>query len=166
MGEPKIYRAIFCLVSGALSFEVRDHLDHPLDITILGGSRVMACRSDSECRDVFEESLFINLREISQWPTRLSGVSDGLVVDIGQVHDSKHIVSARFEMSLEQILKEVRPEVANMGVVVDCWSARVHADNASIRIEGDKNFRAAGQSVEKFESHQALGDEGLGVDDS
>jgi hypothetical protein len=98
---------------------------------------------DSEGGDVFKKRLFVDLGEIGEWASGFSGVADGFVVDISEVHHAEDMVSPGFEVALEQILKEIGAEVADVGVVVDGGTAGVHADRASLRIEGGKHFRAA-----------------------
>jgi hypothetical protein len=47
---------------------------------------------------------------------RCSAVADGFVIDVGQVHHSIHLKTARFQMALQQVLKQKRSEITDVRV--------------------------------------------------
>ena len=73
---------ILCLVRDPGGFELPDHLDHPADVTVLGGRWIMEGRLDSEGGEVLEERLLIDLGEVRQAAAGFARVADGLVVNV------------------------------------------------------------------------------------
>ena len=52
---------------------------------------------------------------------------DDLVVDVGEVHDVKDVITAGLEPSPEEVDKQERPEVADVGVVIDRGATRIES---------------------------------------
>jgi hypothetical protein len=53
------------------------------------------------------------------------------VIHIGDVHDAMHLVAAQLEVSLKQILEDIRTKISDVRAAVDRWSAGVNVDLAS-----------------------------------
>ena len=81
----------------------------------------------------------------------LAGGGDRPVVHVGQVHDVEDLVAAGLEPAPQQVLEEERPEVPDVGVVVDRGPAGVQRDPP--RLQGDERLDAAGEGVVEAEGH-------------
>jgi hypothetical protein len=66
---------------------------------------------------------------------RRSAVSDSFIVDIGQVHHSIHLKPARFQMALQQVLKQKRSQITDVRVGIYSRPAGVHRYLFSGRID-------------------------------
>ncbi len=79
-------------------------------------------------------------------------VPDGFVIHVREVHAVTHLVARRQEGAFEQILEQERPQVADVGEVVDRGAACVEGDDT--RRDGRHGFHLAGHGVEESEDWQ------------
>ena len=76
---------------------------------------------------------------------------DRLVVHVGEIHDVEDVVPARLEPAAQEVLEQERPEVSDVGVVVDGGAAGIERDPA--RLEGNERLDLAGERVVEAEAH-------------
>ncbi len=79
---------------------------------------------------VFQERLLIFRSVLLHADAIARRVADNFVVDVGDVHDVAHRVSALPEEPAQKVDRDEGAEVANVSVVVDGRAAGVHADFA------------------------------------
>ena len=151
-GKPRdreIDRSVLALVGHLFVEQPLDHLDHGTDV--LGGARLLMGRADPEPVAVFLERPG---ERVDVGPERHAlgeGGRDGAVVHVGEVHDVQDVVAARLEPAAQEILEEERPEVADVGVVVDGGAAGV--ERHASRLNGRERLYPAGQGVVELERH-------------
>ena len=120
-----------------------DELDHLLDV--LGRMRpVVGAQDVQRVHDVVVDLLPLGGN------CRLGGVlglgaGDDLVVDVGDVGDMVHCQPAPFEVAAHDVVGHGLAGVAEVGVVVDRWPARVQRDLAFVAL--CKRTNVAGQRV-------------------
>jgi hypothetical protein len=129
-----------------------DQLDHGVDV--LGRPGVVLGRFNPQRAQIVEEGrreLRGELRD--RHPPRMR-LGDDLVVHVGEVHDLRHRVATALEHAPQLVLEEERPEVADMGVIVDGRAAGIHPHPAFLqRLEG--NRPSPQRVVEKEPAHDS-----------
>jgi len=85
----------------------------------------------------------------------LAAAVDDLVVDVGDVVDEAHAMSARGQPAGDRVEDRRPHQVADVAVVVDRRAAHVHADLALA--QGHERFGAAGQRVVDDDRHGGAG---------
>ncbi len=132
---------------------VVDHLDHPVDVMLVGGSRELIGAFDPQCFDVLEEAC------LNGSVNSLSGISgfartaDRFVIDVGDVHHAMHLVTAQLQMALEQILEDIGAKISDVRVAVDRRSARVDADLAPLGSSGSNSSILPRVGVKEAKRH-------------
>jgi hypothetical protein len=106
-----------------------------------------------KCVEIFEEGLFEGSSEGRQRDACFAATADGLVVDIGEVHDAVNVEPAAFEMPLQEIFEDVGAEVSDVGEVVNGGSAGVEADGPAVGIQWGEGLERAGERVEEAQRH-------------
>jgi hypothetical protein len=76
---------------------------------------------------------------------------NGLVVDIGQIHHLDDFEPAILQNAPEQILENIGPEIADVGVVVDRRTAGIEADLAGV--DGFQNLQPLAQAIKNLQGH-------------
>ena len=151
--NPVINRLVLRLIGEIALHERVDHADHAIDIRLLGGGWEFLRRFDAQSFKILEERLLEWLGEFAQGHARFARAADGLVIHVCNVHDAMDFVAAQFEVTLEQILKDVGAEVANMSTGVNGRTAGVHADLATIRFARLEVLDLPGVGVEETDGH-------------
>ncbi len=138
--------AITRLVREALLLKSLDPVDLLLDM--VGGFRPDVWLRDIELMHVFFECLGIMLRDVPDSFTFFCRAFLHLVLsaisiirqmtDISYVHDVRDIIAVSAQDTFQNVLEEVRPEVADMGIVIDCRATGIEPD-VIIR-QGGKRF--------------------------
>ena len=109
---------------------------------------------DADHGGVFEECLLILRGVLLHADAVAGGVADDLVVDVGDVHDVAHGVSALAEKSAQKIDGDECAEIADVSVVVDRGAAGVHADFVVAKRMELLNLRRHG--IEKTKRHSEI----------
>ncbi len=94
----------------------------------------------------------------SQGDALFGGAANGLVVDVGEVHDLGHTPPEELEGPPQHVLEEKGPQVADVGEVVDGRPAGV--DPGVARLDRLERLETAGQGVVQAQlriSHDASG---------
>ena len=130
-GYTEIDGAVFRLIGMALIHELLDHGDH-LGNMVRGG-RVVFCGLDVQRLQILEKGSFKGLGKGVKRHAGLDGTGDRLVIHIGQVHHLNHPETGILDAAAKEILKDIRPEVADMRVVIDGGSAGIEAKGLSLQ---------------------------------
>src|SRR5438094_7927596 len=117
----KINRFVFRLISEAARDEGGDHLNHLIDVTLVGGGGKLVCPFDPQCFDIFEERFFKLRSRFCEGNSSLTSAADRLVINVSDVHDASHFVTAQFVVPLVQILEAIRPRISDMCTAVYLW---------------------------------------------
>src|SRR4029434_8258184 len=115
------------LISQAACDKLADHVDHPVDVTLVGGSGEFICAFDPQHFSIFKECLFELLGEFRQRHLFCARAANRLVIPIGDVHPPMHLVTAQLQMALKQIFEDVSAKISDVCAAVDSWSASVDA---------------------------------------
>jgi len=86
---------------------------------------------DPQCFDIFEERFFKLRGGFCERNSSLAGCANRFVINVSDVHDAMHFVTAQLKVPLEQILEDIRAEISDMSAAVDRWPAGVDVDLAS-----------------------------------
>src|ERR1700732_412016 len=106
---------------------------------------------DPQRIEILEKRLDVFLVELVDRLPMLGRLLDDAVLDIGQVHHLGHAVSQREQLPPKQVFEEEGPEVADVRIVVDGRTARIHPDVAHFdRLE---LFHLATQGVVEADRH-------------
>ena len=151
--DSKIHRAVLCEVGLTLLLKLRNHRNHSRDVSGVGRFGKMLGAFNPECVEIFEEGLFEASGKGRQRDACFAATADGLVVDIGEVHDALDVEAAGFEMPLKEILEDVGAKVPDMGEVIDGGSAGVEANGPAFGIERGEGLERARQRVEEAQRH-------------
>src|SRR5581483_685675 len=92
--DAEINRFVLCLISETPRDEYADHLDHPIDVTLVCGRGKFISSLDSQCLGVFEECPFELLGKFCEWHIGFARPADRLVIDVGDIHHSMDLVAA------------------------------------------------------------------------
>ena len=99
--DAKINRFVIRQISESFGNQRGDHLNHPVDVTLIGGSRIFVRALNTQRVRVVEERLFELFSEFLQRPASLARAPNRLVVHVRDVHYAMHVVTAQFEMALK-----------------------------------------------------------------
>jgi hypothetical protein len=77
---------------------------------------------------VVEEGLAINRGEFLQRQVFFARAADGLVVDVGELHDVVDVEAEMAQGAAEEIDRDVGAEIADVAVIIDGRAADVEAD--------------------------------------
>ena len=127
----KINRFVFRLISEAARDEDGDHLNHLIDVTLVGGGGKLICPFDPQCFDIFEERFFKLRSRFCEGNSSLTSAADRLVINVSDVHDASHFVTAQFEVPLEQIFEDIRTKISDMCTAVYRRPTGINCDLAS-----------------------------------
>jgi hypothetical protein len=89
--DAKINRFVVGLISQTLRNQRADHLDHSVDVPLVGGFRIFVGALDAQCSRVFEECLFELFGKLSQRNGGFARATNRFVLHIGDVHDAMHL---------------------------------------------------------------------------
>ena len=142
--DPEIDGA-FALVGPALVEQRLDQGDHLGDVGRRRAEDVGP--ADAQGVQVLQESGRVLLRVVLQRHAGLERVADGLVVDVGHVHDVGHFVPFPPQVAVEDVLEHERPEIADVGKIVHRRAAAVQSDLR--RLQGLEWFADPAQRVLK-----------------
>ena len=148
--DPEVHRPLG-FVGVAAFDELRDHRDHLGDV--LGRARVPFRALEAEPVEVPEEEIGIPARELGQGLAGLRRALDRLVVDVGQVHDLGDPEALCFQVPAQDVFPEERPQVPDVGDVVDRRAAGVEADMS--RLDRHERLDRAAQRVVRLQRHQS-----------
>ena len=148
-----IHAAILGLIRELTIHQRADHLDHARDV--FGGGRLGERLGglDAQRGQILEERLLEGRGELRERDPGLAAAADRLVVHVGEVHHALDRIAARFEMTLEQVLENVRAEIADVRVAVDGRPAGVEFDRAGVLVERHELFELARISIKEARSH-------------
>ena len=90
--------------------------------------RIVLRGFDIERLDVLEEHILVGLRVVSQCHPRLTRPANRLVIHIRQVHHLRHAESAILHVASQKILKDIGPEISDVGRIVNRRAAGIEAD--------------------------------------
>ncbi len=125
------------------------HLDHPVDVTLIGRGRKFIRALDPQRFDILEERLLEWRGKFRERNVRFAGAADRFVVHVGDVHHAMHFVTAQFEMPLKQIFEDIGAKISNVRPAVNGWPACVDADLAFGGIARFEFFDLARVGVKK-----------------
>jgi hypothetical protein len=106
-------------------------IEHLLDV--LARPRVLLGAFDPQRIEILEEGLYIRLGRLLQGQPLRGHPLDDLVLDVGDVHDLRHLEAEELEGAAQQVLPDVGPEVSDVGVVVNRGTAGVHTDLSGLQ---------------------------------
>ena len=125
-GDGEIDGLVFRLIGYPFVEQCLNDFKHFRNMGCRGGIDVRG--DDAERLDVVEKSIFVLLREIVERDFGGLGATDGLVIDVCKIHDMFDIVSEEAESAFEDVLKRVASEIADVGEIIDGWSACVQSN--------------------------------------
>ena len=128
-----------------------DHFDHARNVNIRRGLGKLPVTAHAQRGQILKEGLLERLGELRQRHTLRAATADGLVIHIGQIHHPLNFEPPEFQMPLQQVFKNVSAEIADVGVIVDCRPAGVHAHAAGF--EGLEILDLAGQGIKETKGH-------------
>ena len=112
------------------------------------GFRVDCGAFNAELVEILKKRGFVSRGEFPQRQIFRSGIADGLVVHIGEVHNLRDFGAVVFERAFEDVLKQISAEIADVREIVDGRSAGVHADIGAV--DRFELLNASAESVEEF----------------
>ncbi len=125
-----INRFVLGLICKPLRNQRADHLDHSVDVSLVSCSRIFVRAFDAQRIRVFEKRLLELFGEFSQRHASFARATNRLIVHIGDVRHAMHLVTAHFQVPLEQILEDVRTKISNVRAAVNSRPACVHLDES------------------------------------
>src|SRR5207253_9559109 len=140
--DPEVGRAI-ANVGVALLVEDLDQPHHLEDVS--GGSRVLLRPLDAEGIEVLKERLDVFLGELVDGDSGIRRFLDDAVLDIGQIHHLRHLVTLLSQHAPKQILEEERSKIPDVSKIVHRRAAGVHPNVT--RLERSKLFDLAAHGV-------------------
>ena len=152
LGDREIDRPVVADVRHAAGQQPLDQLDHGADV--LGRPRLRVRRADPQPVAILLERPREGIHVRPERHALLTRRGDGPVVHVGQVHDMEDLVAAGLEPAAQKVLEEERPEIADVGVVVDGGTAGVERHPA--RVERLERLDFPGQRVVEAERHPPL----------
>ena len=144
-GDREIDGTVVGLVCVALVHQLLDHVEHFRDVR--RGFGVVFRRFDAEHAEILKKRVLVLARERLEREPGGTRIADGLVVDVGQVHDLRDLDAVVFERAAEKIFEEISAEIADVCVVVDRGAAGVHP-GVSLADRGEFGH-AASERIEK-----------------
>jgi len=137
------------LVGQPLLLQAPDEFDHLPDVA--GGAGVGIGIHHAEGPGVLEDRLTEGLRVFGNLHARVQRRVDGLVVHVGQVHDEPDVEALPLQVPMHQVVDDEAPVVADVGVVVDGRSARVHPRPPLL--QGLEGVQGSREGVVEFQRH-------------
>ena len=128
------------MVGDVLRLEGLDHRDHPGDVFGGGGGGIVAGRFDPKRGQILKECGFEAGGELLEGHASFPAARDSLVVHVREVHHPLYVESARLEVALQEVFKNVGPKVADVSVVINRRPAGVHFHQASRWVEREEGF--------------------------
>ena len=83
----------------------------------------------------------------------LTSAADRLVINVSDVHDASHFVTAQFEVPLEQIFEDIRTKISDMCTAVDRRPTGIDVDLASGCVTRLEILELTRVSVKKPQRH-------------
>jgi hypothetical protein len=151
--DPKVDGFVVGLIGQPTLNERRDHLDHLLDLAQVSCFRKRIRAFDSQRVEIVEECFLERRREFGQRNTSLPRAPNRLVVHVRDVHHATHLVITQLQMPLQQVFEQIRPEIPDVRVAINRWSAGVHLHSAPGGIERLEFLELARVGVEKTNRH-------------
>jgi len=142
-GGDAVVDGVIAPVGVAGSLQTFNQLGHLLNV--VGGARVVLGALDPQSFEVGEKGFDEAVGVIAQLDTGGLGLADGLVVDVGEVHDLGDLVTRQLQSAAQNVLEEEGPEIADVGVVVHRRPAGVEAHAAFL--EGLEELKTPGKGV-------------------
>ena len=152
----KINRFVFRLISEAARDEGGDHLNHLIDVTLVGGGGKLMCPFDPQCFDILEERFFKLRGGFRERNSSFTSAADRLVINVSDVHDATYLVTAQFEVPLEQIFEDIGTKIPDMCAAVDRRPTGVNVDLASGCVSRLESLEFSRVSVKKPKGHVYL----------
>ncbi|KAI0562724.1 Cysteinyl-tRNA Synthetase [Gracilaria domingensis] len=140
-------RGALLLVRVAAPLQIVDEAFHVLDV--LRCARVVVGGNHVEKLEIVEKRVGVPVRQLRGRALLALHSRNDLVVDVGEVHDVTHLVPFAQEPSLDDVVREKRPEVANVRKVVHGGTARVEAHHSWL--DGAKELLPSGERIEQLE---------------
>jgi len=160
-GNIEVNRAVG-LVGVAVGQDALDQADHVGHV--FGRAGIDHRGSQSQGLDVLEECLREGLDDLPGGHALLAGALADLVLtlvgvgghvpDVGDVHDVADLEAPQFQVAAQDVHKDERAEVPDVGEVVDRRAATVEPHHP--RLEGLELFLALGQGVIEDDGHCTL----------
>ena len=126
-----------------------DKAQHRVDV--FGRARDLFGLLQPQPGGILEKRLLVFSCVIGQRKPLLAGVLDDLVVHVGDVHHMQQFPAATAQIPAQNVLKGKRPQIPDVGVVIDGRTAGVHFYGLAVRRL--ERLVAAGQAVVKLEGH-------------
>jgi len=95
---------------------------------VFGCSRVMVSRQDPENFDILEESINVFFSIFVERDAQGVCSFNGLIINIGDIHNMSHLEARKNEKSLQDIFKNVSTIVAYMWIIINGWTAGIETD--------------------------------------
>jgi hypothetical protein len=127
--------------------EAPDHVDHAADG--LGGARLRHRGMHPQRVHVGVEAGQLGVGQLEVAHAKLARLGKDRVVDVGDVADHAHLVAELLEAPDEQVVRQVRGRVAQVGGVVRRDAAHVHAHHRPRLERHDRPLRG----VEEAQGH-------------
>ena len=147
-GEAEVPAAVLGLIGDIFFGQLLDERDHLGDV--VGGVGDLFGELDVEGFEVLEEGLLELGGVVGDGDACVAGVTDDLVVDVGDVHDVLDGDSLLKDEAAEDVDVEECAEVADVAVVVDGGAAAVHSQRGGAY--GRERFNFSAEGVEEFDS--------------
>ena len=121
----EINRAVGGLISDTPGDQLFNEADDLRDV--FGGARLFVRFETAEGFQILQKGGFKLAGELAQGGLIFAHPLDDLVLHVRDVHHVFHLVAGEFERATDQIGKDERAPVADVGEVIDRRSAAVHA---------------------------------------
>ena len=109
---------------------------------------------DPQLLTVFKEGAGVRLGVSLDVLACLDGSLDDFVIDVRDVHHMFEDPSLAEQVPPQDVFEDIGSQIADMYIVVNGWSARVHSNGGSI--QGGEIFQAAGEGVGQFKHFERL----------
>ena len=139
---PEVERSL-AHIGDALVPERFDHADHLGDVVRC--ARIELGSLHAQDIKSLEERPYVGFRVFGQGHALLLALADRLVIHVGEVHHLGDLVAAELQRPAQQVLPDERPEIADVGVVMDCRPAGVHPH--PVGLQRDEILDALAQRV-------------------
>src|ERR1700686_1021394 len=151
--DAEINRFVLGLISQATRNERANHLNHLVDITLLGRGGKFIRALDPQGFDVLEEGFLELRREFCERNSSLARASDRFVIHVGDVHDAMHFVTTQLKMALQKIFENVGAKISDVCAAVNGWAARIDVDVGRCRIPRPEFLKVSRVGIKKTECH-------------
>ena len=144
-GDPEVHIALRDVRVPVLQ-QSTDHRDHVADV--LGRPWIVLGSLCPQGRHVLEERAQVGLDVVANRRAGVHGLVEDPVVDVSDVHHMVHAVTADLQVTAQKVVKEERPQVADMREVPHRRTACIHAGVS--RLERFEQVLRAGEGVVKL----------------